>query len=212
MIIVALSDSHGNHNSVGLPEGEIVIHCGDFTRRSNYQEILDFIQWFSDLQFNYKILVAGNHDRFIQKRKVEFYEILKNRNIIYLENQAIQIAGFNFFGSPYTRNYGGIGAFTYSDDYEARQIWNLIPENTDVLITHGPPEGHRDYSKTENKNTGCPVLRTRVLLVKPRYHIFGHIHESYGTEEVGGIFFINASLVNGAEEPVNKPVVLMLDN
>ena len=211
MTIVALSDSHGNHRSIDLPVGEIAIHCGDCTRRSNNLEILDFIQWFSDLQFNYKILVAGNHDRFIQKRKEEFYEMLKNRNIIYLENRAIQIAGVNFFGSPYTMNYGGTGAFTYKDEHEANQLWNLIPENTDILITHGPPKGYRDYSKAEKRNTGCQVLLTRVLSVRPRYHIFGHIHESYGTEEDGGTSFVNASIVNGAEEAVNKPVQILLD-
>jgi Icc-related predicted phosphoesterase len=210
MKIVALSDTHGSHRSVNMPQGDIVIHCGDYTRRSNYPGTLDFIQWYSNLKFSYKILIAGNHDRFTEKRKQDFFEIINGRGIIYLENQSVQIGNNKFFGSPYTQKFVGIGSFTYSNEHETRKIWNLIPEDTNILLTHGPAKGFRDFSKTENKHTGCDVLLEHILKIKCPYHIFGHIHESYGIEANEDTVFINASLVNGAEELINKPVIIEL--
>jgi Icc-related predicted phosphoesterase len=208
MKMVALSDTHGNHRSVDIPEGDIIIHCGDFTRKSNYQEVMDFIQWYSELKFSHKILVAGNHDRFIEKRKQEFLEIINGKDIIYLENQSVQLEGYKLFGSPYTPIFGGIGAFTYPNEEEAREIWDIIPDGSDIIITHGPPMGFRDYSKTENKNTGCAVLLEQILKIKPAYHIFGHLHESYGIDYNEDTVFVNASLVNRAEELINNPIVI----
>ena len=208
MVIVALSDTHGNHHSVDVPPGDIIIHCGDITLKSNLSEVTDFVLWFASLNFQYKILVAGNHDRFIRKKKPEFLELIKSHKISYLENSSIRINGFSIFGSPFSPNYGGLGAFTYFDTPEAERIWNLIPENINILVTHAPPKGLRDFSKTFNKNAGCQVLREKVLSIKPRYHIFGHIHESYGIEAHGDSMFINASLSNGSGEIINKPVVL----
>lgn len=208
MIIVALSDTHGNHHSVDVPPGDIIIHCGDITLKSNLAEVTDFIEWFAGLNFRHKILVAGNHDRFIRKRKTEFLDLIKDHKIDYLENSLIRINGYSIFGSPYSLNYGGLGAFTYFDIPEAEEVWNLIPENVNILITHAPPKGFRDFSRTFNKNAGCQVLRDRVLSVRPRYHIFGHIHESYGTETHNGSVFVNVSLSNSSGEIVNKPVVL----
>lgn len=208
MNIVALSDTHGNHRSVEVPPGDIIIHCGDITRKSNIAEVTDFIEWYAGLDFRYKILVAGNHDRFIRKKKPEFLELISSHEISYLENTSIQINGFSIFGSPFSLNYGGLGAFTYFDSPAAERIWSMIPENTSILVTHAPPKGFRDFSKTENNNAGCQVLRERVLSIKPQYHIFGHIHESYGIEQHGNSVFINASLSNGSGEIVNKPVVI----
>lgn len=207
MIIVALSDTHGNHHSVDIPPGDVIIHCGDITHKSNLSEVTDFIKWFGRLDFQHKILVAGNHDRFIEKRKPEFFELIDEYQIEYLENSLVRINGFAVFGSPFTLNYAGIGAFTYYDDPEARRIWRNIPEKVDILVTHAPPRGFRDFSIAENDNSGCKALREKVLSVKPRFHIFGHIHESYGIEHYEGLVFINASLTNGSEEIVNKPVV-----
>ncbi len=111
MVIVALSDTHGNHHSVDVPPGDIIIHCGDITLKSNLAEVKDFVLWFAGLNFKYKILVAGNHDRFIRKKKPEFLELINSHNIAYLENSLIRINGFSIFGSPFSLNYGGLGCF-----------------------------------------------------------------------------------------------------
>lgn len=210
MIIVGLSDTHGKHHSVVVPKGDAIIHCGDISHKSNLCEVTDFIKWFAGLNFQYKILVAGNHDRLIRKRKPEFFELINESHIEYLENSLARINGFSVFGSPYTLNSTGIGAFTYNDDLEAQRIWSNIPEKVDILVTHAPPRGLRDFSIAENNNSGCKVLRDKVLSVKPRFHIFGHIHEAYGIEHFEGSVFINASLTNGSEEIVNNPVVFEL--
>lgn len=211
MIIVALSDTHGNHRSVDVPAGDVIIHCGDITRKSNLSEVTDFIEWFAGLNFQHKILVAGNHDRFIRKKKQEFLELISSHKIDYLENRSIEVNGHLIFGSPFSLNYGGLGAFSYHDTPEARRIWSQIPENTDILVTHAPPRGFRDFIRTENRNAGCQVLRERVLSIRPRYHIFGHIHESYGIETDGDSVFINASLSNGSGEIINRPMVIEME-
>ncbi len=210
MKFVCLSDTHGNHGSVNVPQGDVIIHCGDITHKSNHAEVTDFLIWFGGLNFSRKILVAGNHDRFIRKRKQEFLDLVATHNIDYLENTAIRINGYSIFGSPFTLNNACIGAFTYHGTSEAEQIWRSIPEKVDILVTHAPPRGFRDFSRAENDNAGCQVLREKVLSVKPRYHIFGHIHESYGIESYGDSVFINASLTNGSEEIVNIPVLFEL--
>ena len=207
MKFVGLSDTHGKHHSVVVPEGDVIIHCGDITQKSNLSEVTDFIKWFSGLHFQYKILVAGNHDRFIGKRKPEFYKLINDNKIEYLENSLVRINGFSVWGSPFTLNHAGIGAFTYNGHSEAELIWSNIPDKIDILVTHAPPRGFKDFSRAENGNAGCLALREKVLSVRPRFHIFGHIHESYGIEQYGGSVFINASLTNCSEEIVNDPVV-----
>jgi Icc-related predicted phosphoesterase len=210
MTIVALSDTHGNHARVNIPSGDIVIYSGDCTHKSTFSEIVNFVQWYSSLKIRYKILVAGNHDRFMAKHPYEFSQILRNSDIIYLENNSVQIEKYKFYGSPFSLSFGGTGAFTYPNEEMAKPIWNSIPIDTDFLITHGPPKGFRDFSKTEGRHSGCSVLLAQVLKIKPKYHFFGHIHEAYGIESNGDSVFVNSSLVDGSEDVVNNPVIIQV--
>jgi Icc-related predicted phosphoesterase len=210
MKITAISDTHGNHSQVEIPEGDIIVHCGDFAGKSNLDEVVDFCDWFTGLNFRHRILVAGNHDRYVKKRETEFLKIAADRNIIYLENRSVRIQNYNFYGSPYSKKFAPGSAFLYTDEPEARKLWNLIPKETDILITHGPPLGYGDYSTEEKKHAGCPFLLEKVKEIKPLLHIFGHIHTGFGIEIDGDTLFANASLADETWNIVNKPLVISL--
>lgn len=91
-----------------------------------------------------------------------------------------------------------------------KKHWDLIPADTVVLITHGPVFGTLD-TNSQGQHVGCKDLLKRVPEVRPKVHICGHIHESYGTAEKSGIRFINASVLNAVCELANRPVEFELE-
>jgi Icc-related predicted phosphoesterase len=116
--------------------------------------------------------------------------------------------GYNIFGSPYTPIFHNWAFMLSPEGLKAK--WKEIPDNTDILITHGPPKDVLDKCIT-GINAGCEFLREEVLnRVKPKYHIFGHIHETYGIEKIDDTTFINASNVNLAYKTANLPIVFEL--
>jgi Icc-related predicted phosphoesterase len=89
--------------------------------------------------------------------------------------------------------------------------WDMIPEDTDILITHGPPFGHLDVVKGRTDHLGCEVLTERLKIVKPKIHIFGHIHSGRHIYERDGILFINASVLNEQYKYEYKPITFDFD-
>ncbi len=213
MKIVNFSDTHNLHDKVKLPKCDIAIFAGDFSGRGNRLETFYFFRWFSSQnQCKYKIITIGNHDIcFDAKHNSETHaynwlpDILKKfNNIIVLNNSSIVIEGINIFGSPATPWYhGDRWGFNYEYD-DIINIWQKIPNNTDILITHGPAFGILD--KINGKNAGCINLLNRIKEIKPKYHIFGHIHEGYGIIKQEGTTFINCSVVDNEYYPTNKPI------
>jgi len=203
--LVIISDTHGIERK--LPDGDILIHCGDFTSNGTFHQLKQFIQWFRSQPHQYKICVAGNHDIIVQETECKY--LFSDSDIIYLEDQLAIVKGLRIYGSPWTPTFFD-WAFMKDRGEPIRAMWNLIPENLDVLITHGPPMGVLDVSIYSNTHVGCADLLTRVLEVKPRLHIFGHIHYGYGQIERDGIKFINACQLNEQYQPVNKPVEVEL--
>jgi Icc-related predicted phosphoesterase len=98
-------------------------------------------------------------------------------------------------------------AFNLQRGPALREKWALIPEGTDVLITHGPPFGILDWT-ARGERVGCEDLLEAVRRVKPRLHVFGHIHEGYGEHEQDGTRFVNASICTEAYQPTNAPIVV----
>jgi Icc-related predicted phosphoesterase len=105
-------------------------------------------------------------------------------------------------------------AFTVDTDEELAEKWAMIPDDTDILVTHCPPQGARDYTRLENEKMywgyGSPSLAQKLGKIKPKLHVFGHIHESYGRDQNSTTIFVNASHVNERYEPVNKPIRVIL--
>jgi Icc-related predicted phosphoesterase len=203
MKIVLISDTHNQHDKLVIPAGDMVIHAGDVTSNGSYLEVASFLRWFSELPIKYKIFIAGNHD-YLFERHPAFSKSEYLSGIIYLENELVEIEGLKIFGSPYIPQYKDWAFMKKSGD-EIREVWNLIPNNLDILVTHGPPYMILDQIEY-GFHTGCRDLLTRIKVVRPKVHVFGHVHEGYGAKEEFGIRFFNASVLSHNYRLVNGPI------
>ena len=208
MKIWHISDTHSFHELLEIPEGiDMVIHSGDCSNvrdpYNNEPEVRRFIDWFSELPIQHKIYVAGNHDTSIEKRLVTKVDFTDN-GIHYLENETIVIDGIKIFGSPHTPQFG-YWAFMKARN-KLERVWkNAITDDSDVVICHGPPKGVLDLSYDTNRlmeYCGDKSLMNRVMEVKPKLMLFGHIHNTKdivnaGTRTVYGLdtIFSNGSVV-----------------
>lgn len=194
MKFVAISDTHGQHKKLVLPEGDAIIHAGDISTRGRTEEIIEFLDWFKNLPYKYKIFISGNHDFYFERTPSAEIEKLIPPNVIYLNDSGINIEGINIWGSPITPTFFN-WAFNRDRGKEISAHWDLIPSNTDILITHGPVYNILD-EVTRGGNVGCEDLLKKINAVKPKVHIFGHIHEAYGQKIVEHTHFINASVLD----------------
>ncbi len=208
MKLVLISDTHGKHNQLVLPKGDMLIHAGDVSSRGSQEQVLDFIEWFSNQNYKYKIFIAGNHDFFFEKESQENIDSIIPSNIIYLNDSGIEIEGIKIWGSP-IQPWFYDWAFNRKRREEINKHWELIPKDTDILITHGPPFGILDET-LRGERVGCVDLLKRVNLVKPQLHVFGHIHEDYGVEEKEETTYVNASVLNLHYEMQNKEVEIKI--
>jgi Icc-related predicted phosphoesterase len=205
MKIVFISDTHSKHQKLGKLSGETIVHCGDFSSRGLKDDISDFLHWFSRLDFKNKILIAGNHDFGFENENKEWAQgLAKELGLIYLNDSAIEFDGVKFWGSPVQPEFCD-WAFNRKRGEEIAKHWKLIPNDTDILITHGPPYGILDMC-THGERVGCEDLLEVVTKLGPRVHAFGHIHEDYGLKEVNGTQFINACNLDERYELRNTPV------
>lgn len=207
--IICISDTH-MRDIKDIPDGDVLIHSGDFSISQNtYTDLVDFIEWFSYLPHKYKILVPGNHDWCFQDDEKAARKIADFYGITVLINESINIKGFNFYGTPDQPVFYN-WAFNKTSE-ELKESFAKIPLNTDVLITHTPPFGKLDtVIRQDAGSVGCPFLLMAVNKVKPMVHIFGHIHEAYGTLIEDDTTFVNCSLVNVNYKAVNKPIIYEL--
>ncbi len=204
MKIVCISDTHGKHDQIQIPKGDILIHAGDFTKRGLIAEVQQFNQWLAAQPHKYKIVIAGNHDFLFEQNPVLAQSLLSE--IIYLEDNFIEIEGIRFWGSPITPWFFD-WAFNRQRGAEIAAHWKKIPQGIDILITHGPPKGILDLT-LHGLEVGCEDLLEVVQRIRPQYHIFGHIHEAYGIAQIGNTHFINASILDINYKPAHAPVVL----
>ena len=202
--LVAISDTHGLHRQLTLPEGDFLIHAGDITGHGQVEQVVDFNEWLGTLPHRHKIVIAGNHDFCFENEPAETGALLTN--CIYLFDEAITLDGLNFYGSPWQPWFFN-WAFNLPRGPEIRAKWEQIPDNTDVLITHGPPLGHGDLTSREEL-VGCADLLAVAETKRPKFHIFGHIHEGYGVTHNAYTTFVNASSCTLQYQPVQRPLVL----
>ncbi len=213
MRIVCVSDTHMLNPPI--PPGDLLIHAGDLALAGTPKELARAAAWLESLPHQRKVLVAGNHDRALDPAQsgmqvyVATRAMLERTGVHYLFDSGVEIAGLNIYGSPWTPPFND-WAFMLND--EGREIvWSAVPGGTDILVTHGPPRGILD--RTYNgEHVGCEWLLKAVQRVRPKLHVFGHIHESYGQETIADITFINASISAGPWNlrPENPPVVIDL--
>jgi Icc-related predicted phosphoesterase len=215
--IVAISDTHGSHFGIEIPDGDILVHCGDFCSHGTMRDAMDFLRWFNTHPHPTKIFIAGNHDWICEKDPSLFKGLLKEfPELTYLEDSGCEVEGFKFYGSPHQPRFYN-WAFNKDRGEDIKRYWDMIPEDTDVLITHGPPHGICDeayrvgYNITEH--TGCKDLFDATLRIAPKLHIFGHIHYSGQTQYVSPkTTYANVSMLNEAYLVWGKPTVFDIDN
>lgn len=208
MKFVAISDTHGMHRHLHVPDADVLIHAGDFCMRGDLQEAVCFLKWFSALPHRYKIFIAGNHDFCFEKASSEELKNLIPENLIYLNDSGVCIEGLNIWGSP-VQPWFFNWAFNRQRGADIKKHWDLIPTNTDILIVHGPAEGILD--KVYNgEQVGCKDLKEAIKRVQPKAFICGHIHEAYGVEQLDGATFINASNLNRRYQMVNAPIEFVI--
>lgn len=208
MKIWHISDTHTYHELLSIPNGiDMVIHSGDCSNPSNpynnEPEVRNFIEWFEKLPIKYKIFISGNHDTSIEKRLVRPPDF-SSKGIIYLQDSSTQIEGINFWGTPWTPTFGIGWAFNRNRD-NMHKLWESIPENTDVVISHGPPKGVLDLSynrQNELEFCGCSAMKKHIMKLQPKLCLFGHIHNcetiiNQGIMQLSGVrtIFSNGSVV-----------------
>lgn len=196
MKIVCLSDTHNAHRNLGeIPNGDILIFAGDICAswdiNKQWGQIKDFNDWLGTLPYKRKIVIAGNHDKVLETSPFNNMKKELFNNCNYLEDEAIEIEGIKIYGSPMSGINGNQWAFT-EHNYLRRAVDN-IPAGVDILITHAPPIGILDCSPYKIF-PGVEELKEKIFEVKPKYHIFGHIHEGYGREEIKGTTFLNVAM------------------
>lgn len=204
LTIVAISDTHGLHRKLDVPPGEVLVHAGDIAYSGPWSELESFNDWLGGLPHRHKVVIAGNHDFWFQREPEKARATLTNA--IYLQDEAVELQGLTIYGSPWQPKFGG-WAFNLPRGPELAQVWAKIPEGIDILLTHGPPAQILDRT-AHGHFAGCEELAKRVAVVKPRFHIFGHIHEGYGQRRVGTTEFVNASCADLRYRLSNPPVVL----
>lgn len=186
--IICISDTH-THEPKSIPDGDVLIHAGDLTNTGTALEIQRQVDWLSSLPHPYKIAIAGNHDGYLDprsRRASDQYQVIRWGDIQYLQHSSTKIVfptkGYrrlSFYGAPQIPRCGGEEfAFQYRQHEDA---WSgTIPAETDVLITHTPPRFHLDLPA----GLGCGHLLKEVWRIRPKVHVFGHVHAGYGQEYV----------------------------
>ncbi len=216
-----ISDTHGCHAELRIPtDVDVVIHCGDESKAreawKNEVEARDFFEWFSALEIPHRIFIPGNHSIAIEQGLVrpEDYPAIR-----FLIHERVSVQGLRVFGTPYTPRYHD-WAFM-RDPEELDELWQSIPDDIDVLISHGPPNGildrTLDFQTHRPVHVGSQSLTRHVMhRIQPKLHAFGHIHDELDIDNFGSIqhsetLFVNCSCVDQSLQIENHGVVVLYD-
>jgi len=210
MKITAVGCLHGYRPT--LPGGDLLIVTGDLTRNDRESQYFEVFNWLHEQDYKKKIMIAGNHDTRMQNEDYHGPQGEMKYSFVYLSDSATEFEGLKIWGSPWTSRFDGINphccAFTVPHDICLADKFNAIPDDTDILVTHGPSWGILDQSR-EGFNCGSHSLRMAVEAVKPKLHVFSHIHEQGGNtmllKHAGpNTICINCSVMDENYKPINK--------
>ena len=242
MRITHISDTHNKHRQLNgkLPGGDILIHSGDISSLGRKHEVQGFVEWFNGINnYTHKIFIAGNHDMSFDREQLlrdklahfegrtdydtdcaegkpewleELLGIHLHPNVFYLENNFVILDDLKIWGSPISPSFGYGWAFNKDRGHDINEVWNGIPIDTDIVITHSPIYGYNDVTQNTYQNVGCEDLYHRLHEVKPHLHFAGHIHEGYGygtipyKDEWGDIYTFNGCTCDLRYDAVNQPI------
>lgn len=203
MRIVCLSDTHTLHDQVEVPDGDVLIHAGDLCNRGTQGEVKKFVKWLGTLPHKHKVFIAGNHDwPFYKHRR---YAEMWVKHGEYLNDRQIVIEGLKIWGSPWQPEFCN-WAFNLPRGPRLASVWQRIPDDTDILITHTPPAGILD----RDDRLGCEDLARRIEQLSLKLHVFGHVHVAHGKERIGDTWYVNACICDQDYEPTQPPIVIDL--
>jgi Icc-related predicted phosphoesterase len=217
MRITFISDTHTKHTQItqDLPGGDLLIHAGDLMNSGYYwEEVYPFLDWFNNLgNYDHKVFIAGNHDRLFEDEPEKINGLLTGyKNIEYLRDKWLAVGDdermVKIYGSPWQPEFYNWAFNLPRNGVALEEKWFNIPNSTEILVTHGPPWGHCDVTPYGNLNVGCELLRVRVDELKPKIHVFGHVHSGYGYKFHEGTHFINASVLSERYQYSNKPITV----
>jgi predicted phosphodiesterase len=194
-----------HHGRLIVPPGDVLVHAGDATSRGTSAQLKSFAAFIAAQPHAHKVVIAGNHDFGLEQTPTLGAELF---GAAYLSDSGRTIDGVRVWGSPWQPWFYD-WAFNLQRGDALAAKWALIPDDTDVLVTHGPPMGVLDKT-LRGEPVGCEALRDRVAQLRPRLHVFGHIHEAYGVHEQNGTLFVNACNCTLAYEPDNAAIVVDL--
>jgi Icc-related predicted phosphoesterase len=215
MRLIIISDTHGAHEQLTLPEGDVLIHCGDMINQGSLLRFNHFAAWMRAQKFDHKLIIYGNHALGFSRdpKKSDAAETCRQFGLTLLEESDVVINGVKFWGSsatPYFYDW----EFNYQRGEDIAKIWSKIPDDTNVLITHGPPYGVLDLVDDtylqEDLHQGCEELKKKVdALPNLKVHVFGHLHKQGGEKlEQNEKIFTNAAMVNDNYKIVREPIVI----
>lgn len=192
MRIVCFADTHGYHKKVQIPHGDLLIFAGDYTYDQNDEagQLSKFNEWLGKFKHKHKIVIAGNHDWLFEKDHYHAVSLLTNA--IYLNDSLATVENLKIWGSPITPYFNG-WAFNRHPGPEIQRHWDLIPDDIDILVTHGPPAGILDKTE-EGIKVGSIELKEKIKSLKNlKLHVFGHMHPAWGREEHDGVVYVNCA-------------------
>ncbi len=187
--LILMSDTHGREGAHPVPDGDILLHAGDLTDVGRAREIAAVNAGLGALPHRHKLVIAGNHDFLFENDPPAARALMTG--VTYLEDTAADAAGLKVWGSPWQPWFFD-WAFNLKRGAALAEKWARVPDDVDVLVTHGPPYGIGDRCH-DGRRVGCRALLDRVRALKPRLHVFGHIHEDRGWWQIGETLFVNAA-------------------
>lgn len=209
LTLVVVSDTHGKLSEISVPPGDVLIHCGDFCKFGSMDMFEQFCCEFAQYPHQNKLVIAGNHEYMLFGDRSQQARGLFGESITYLKDEGVVIGGLKFFGVAWRSKFSfcePAGRFT-----EPYTVWDVLPSDIDVLITHNPPWRILDATPSGSR-IGSRELKDNLSRIKPILHCFGHVHSSYGHMRVGETLYVNAANVDENYEPCNPPIVVEIDD
>lgn len=219
--ICCTADTHGFLPKI--PECDIFIHAGDICPCTNHDINfqrkwlnISFRRWLNKIPAKHKIFIAGNHDLIFEDQPQMIPDDL---SWTYLQDSGIEIEGLKFYGSPWTLFFNDWSFNSPPHDPLKRlfmqEKWKVIPHNTDIFITHGPAQGYGDLVQDDSgryEHVGDSDLLRKIYEIKPKLHLFGHIHSQHGIYNFNDVIMINASYINEEYKPTYKIIELEISD
>ena len=206
LTICCISDTHELHAELDIPDADIFIHAGDYTMFSRRAAaILDFNEWLGELPHRHRLVVPGNHEFYLEA------DPLRRGLITYaitLVNETVEVMGLKIWGSPVTPLANT--AFGLPSPRDRARLYATIPEDVDIIISHGPAYGILDSPPGSSYHNGCPELLKAVTRLKPKAVICGHVHGAQGVVEKDGTLYVNAAMLGQDGDLTGSPIVLRL--